>query len=32
MTVFKELELGLPGGSIIYAEKSYTAYDYEDLL
>jgi hypothetical protein len=32
VTVFKELELGLPEGSIIYAEKSYTAYDYEDLL
>jgi hypothetical protein len=32
VTIFKELELDLPRGSIIYAEKSYTAYDYEDLL
>ncbi len=30
VTVFKELELYLPEGSIIYADKAYT--DYEDLL
>ncbi len=32
MTIFKELELDLPEGSIIYADKGYTDYDYEDLL
>ncbi len=32
MTIFKELELDLPEGSIIYAEEGYTDYDYEDLL
>lgn len=30
--VFKELGLELPEGSIIYADKGYTDYDYEDLL
>jgi hypothetical protein len=30
--VFKDLELDLPEGSIIYADKAYTDYDYEDLL
>ena len=30
--VFKELNLDLPEGSIICAEKAYTDYDYEDLL
>ncbi len=32
VTIFKELELDLPEGSIIYADKAYTDYDYEDLL
>jgi Transposase DDE domain len=32
VTVFKELELDLPEGSIICADKAYTDYDYEDLL
>jgi hypothetical protein len=32
MTIFKELELDLPEGSLIYADKGYTDYDYEDLL
>src|SRR3954452_7051484 len=32
MTIFKELELDLPEGSIICADKAYTDYDYEDLL
>jgi hypothetical protein len=32
VTIFKELELDLPEGSIIYADKGYTDYDYEDLL
>jgi Transposase DDE domain len=31
-TVFKELNLDLPEGSIICADKAYTDYDYEDLL
>ena len=30
--VFKDLELDLPEGSIICAEKAYTDYHYEDLL
>jgi hypothetical protein len=30
--VFKDLELDLPKRSIIYADKAYTGYDYEDLL
>jgi hypothetical protein len=33
VTIFKELELDLlPEGSIIFADKAYTDYDYEDLL
>src|SRR3954466_3270160 len=32
MTIFKELELDLPEGSIICADKAYTDYHYEDLL
>jgi hypothetical protein len=32
VTIFKELELDLPEGSIIWADKAYTDYDYEDLL
>ncbi len=32
VSVFKDLELDLPEGSIIYADKAYTDYDYEDLL
>ena len=32
VTVFKELNLDLPEGSIICADKAYTDYDYEDLL
>jgi len=32
VTVFKELNLDLPEGSIICADKTYTDYDYEDLL
>ncbi len=32
VAVFKELELDLPEGSIIFADKAYTDYDYEDLL
>ncbi len=32
IVVFKELNLDLPKGSIIYADKAYTDYDYEDLL
>ena len=30
--VFKELGLELPEGAIIYADKGYTDYHYEDLL
>ena len=30
--VFKDLELDLPEGSILYADKAYTDYAYEDLL
>jgi hypothetical protein len=32
ITVFEELELDLPEGSIICADKAYTDYHYEDLL
>lgn len=32
VSVFKDLELDLPKGSIILADKAYTDYDYEDLL
>lgn len=32
ITVFKELELDLPEGSIIFADKAYTDYEYEELL
>ena len=32
VTVFKDLDLDLPEGSIICADKAYTDYDYEDLL
>ena len=32
ITIFKELGLDLPEGSIIFADKAYTDYDYEDLL
>lgn len=32
ITVFKRMELDLPAGSIILADKAYTDYDYEDLL
>jgi hypothetical protein len=32
VTVFKNLELDLPEGSIVLADKAYTDYDYEDLL
>lgn len=32
ITIFKEMELDLPEGSIIFADKAYTDYDYEDLL
>jgi len=32
IAVFKELGLDLPDGSIVYADKGYTDYDYEDLL
>ncbi len=32
VSVFKDLELDLPEGSIICADKAYTDYDYEDLL
>ena len=32
IAVFKELELELPEGSIIHADKGYTDYNYEDLL
>ncbi len=32
IAVFKELELKLPKGSIICADKGYTDYHYEDLL
>lgn len=32
VAIFKELELDLPEGSIICADKAYTDYDYEDLL
>jgi IS5 family transposase len=32
VAVFKELNLNLAEGSIIYADKAYTDYDYEDLL
>ncbi len=30
--VFKELELDLPAGATIHADKGYTDYHYEDLL
>ncbi len=30
--VFKDLNLDLPQGSTIFADKAYTDYDYEDLL
>ena len=30
--VFKELNLDLPEGSIVYTDKGYTDYDYEALL
>jgi hypothetical protein len=32
IAVFKELDLELPEGSIIHADKAYTDYHYEDLL
>ena len=32
VSVFKDLQLDLPEGSIILADKAYTDYDYEDLL
>ena len=32
VSVFKDLELDLPEGSIILADRAYTDYDYEDLL
>ena len=32
IAVFKDLDLDLPEGSIICADKGYTDYDYEDLL
>jgi hypothetical protein len=32
VSVFKDLELDLPEGSIICADKAYTDYHYEDLL
>ncbi len=32
ITVFKDLELDLPEGSVICADKAYTDYHYEDLL
>ena len=32
VAVFKDLELDLPEGSIIHADKAYTDYDYENLL
>jgi hypothetical protein len=32
VSVFKDLQLDLPEGSIIWADKAYTDYDYEDLL
>src|SRR5947209_37371 len=32
VAIFKDLELDLPEGSIICADKAYTDYDYEDLL
>jgi Transposase DDE domain len=32
VTVFKDLRLDLPEGSVICADKAYTDYHYEDLL
>jgi hypothetical protein len=32
VSVLKDLQLDLPEGSIILADKAYTDYDYEDLL
>lgn len=32
ISLFKQLSLHLPEGSIIHADKSYTDYHYEDLL
>jgi hypothetical protein len=32
VSVFKDLELDLPEGSVICADKAYTDYHYEDLL
>jgi len=32
IAIFKEMELDLPEGSIIFADKAYTDYEYEGLL
>lgn len=32
VSIFKDLQLDLPEGSTICAEKAYTDYHYEDLL
>jgi hypothetical protein len=32
ISLFKQLSLDLPEGSIIHADKGYTDYHYEDLL
>ena len=32
ITIFKQMELDLPEGSIIFSDKAYTDYEYEDLL
>jgi hypothetical protein len=32
ISLFKEMSLDLPEGSIIHADKGYTDYHYEDLL
>ncbi len=32
IVIFKEMELDLAQGSIIFADKAYTDYDFEDLL
>jgi hypothetical protein len=32
ISTFKDFELDIPNGSIIYADKAYTCYEFEDLL
>lgn len=32
ITAFRDFELDIPNGSVIYADKAYTCYEFEDLL